>query len=495
MKKSSRLPHLSPPVSSCLSGLKYKESFMSQSSLADFQKADMPPKTLSFWKLVGPGAIMVGLSIGSGELIMWPRLVAKHGEGMIWAAGVGVFMQLWVNFELGRYTLTTGESVYTGFARVSRLFVPLFLLLNVLSWILPGWATSSGAALKALLTGNTPQPGEAFLWTWITMGIVALLLFGPKLIYTVVEKAEMALVTLITIGLLITAIAIGTKDIWMQLLHGAVNFGYIDPAVNKSEFFAALVYAGAGGTSNIFLCYYLRDKNLGMGALIPDIVNPLRGQTEKVPSTGFLFPETEENISRFRQWMSHFRKEQILIFWFLNSLTILLFIFGSLAVLHPEGEIPKGMAIATTQAKILSRTMGAFGEELFLLVAFATLFSTQLALIDGVARTLSDLLYVHFPAAQNRSLSWWYTVLAGGWILVGCALALFEIPPFLQLLFNACLGGVAMAIYVPLTLYINKRFLPPSARPDLISTLFMLAASALYIFFAVWYAVFGLRQG
>ncbi|MCS6862996.1 MAG: Nramp family divalent metal transporter, partial [Abditibacteriales bacterium] len=461
----------------------------------DFQQADMPPKTLPFWKLVGPGAIMVGLSIGSGELIMWPRLVAQHGAGMIWAAGVGVFMQLWVNFELGRYTLATGESVYTGFARVSRLFVPLFLLLNVLSCILPGWATSSGAALKALLTGSTPQPGEAFLWTWTTMGVVALLLFGPKMIYAAVEKAETALVTLITIGLIITAIAVSSQDLWRQLLHGAVNFGYIDPAVNKSEFFAALVYAGAGGTSNIFLCYYLRDKNLGMGALIPDIVNPLRGQTEKVPSTGFLFPETQENISRFRQWMSHFRKEQMLIFWLLNSLTILLFIFGSLAVLHPQGEVPTGMAIATTQAKILAQTMGAFGEKLFLIVAFATLFSTQLALIDGAARAVSDMLYVNFPAAQRKSLSWWYTVIAGGWIGAGCLLALFEIPPFLQLLFNACLGGVAMAIYVPLTLYINKRFLPRSIRPDLLSTFFLLAASALYIFFALWYAVFGLWQG
>ena len=469
---------------------------MSKPCIADFQKADMPPKTLPFWKLVGPGAIMVGLSIGSGELIMWPRLVAKHGEGMIWAAMVGVFIQLWVNFELGRYTLATGESVYTGFARLSQMFAFAFLLLNFCGSILPGWATSSGSALKMLFTGEPAKPEEVY-WTWITLGIVALMLFGPKVIYYFVEKTETALVAIITVGLVITAIAVGTADVWMKMFQGATNFGYIAPEVNKADFFAALVYAGAGGTSNIFLCYYLRDKNLGMGALIPDIVNPLRGQTEKVPSTGYLFPETEENVSRFRQWMNHFRKEQVLIFWFLNTFTIMLFIFGSLAVLHPKGlgaEL-EGMKIATTQAEILASVMGEFGRKLFLIVAFATLFSTQLAIVDGVARTFSDVIYVNFPQAQRKSLSWWYAVIAGGYLVIGAVLAILQIPPLFQLNFNACVGGVAMAIYVPLTLYVNKRFLPKSVRPDPLSTLFMLAASALYIFFAVWYAVFGLRQG
>jgi hypothetical protein len=454
--------------------------------LADFQKADMPPKTLPFWKLVGPGAIMVGLSIGSGELVMWPRLVAKHGEGMIWAAMVGVFIQVWVNFELGRYTLATGESVYTGFARLSQTFVFLFLLLNFCGSILPGWATSSGSALKMLFTGEPAKPEEVY-WTWLTLGIVALLLFGPKLIYVIVEKTETGLVAIITLGLIITAIAVGTADVWMKMFQGATNFGYIDPAVNKADFFAALVYAGAGGTSNIFLCYYLRDKNLGMGALIPDIVNPLRGQTEKVPSTGYLFPETEENVSRFRMWMSHFRKEQALIFWLLNTFTIMLFIFGSLAVLHPKGLVPEGMSIATEQANILGSVMGEFGHKLFLIVAFATLFSTQLAIVDGVARTFSDVIYVNFPQAQRESLSWWYAVIAGSYLAIGAALAMLKIPPLFQLNTNACVGGIAMAIYVPMTLYINKRFLPKSIHPDIISTLFMLAASALYIFFAVWY--------
>ena len=58
---------------------------------------------------------------------------------MVWAAVLGVFLQLWINFEVGRWTIATGETVYTGYSRVWRGFAPLFILITMLSWIAPGW--------------------------------------------------------------------------------------------------------------------------------------------------------------------------------------------------------------------------------------------------------------------------------------------------------------------------------------------------------------------
>src|SRR6185503_13578136 len=80
---------------------------------------DIPEKTLPFWRLTGPSAILVGLSVGAGEIVVWPRTVAQFGAGMVWAAVLGVLVQLAVNIEIARWTLATGESVYTGFSRVS----------------------------------------------------------------------------------------------------------------------------------------------------------------------------------------------------------------------------------------------------------------------------------------------------------------------------------------------------------------------------------------
>ena len=461
--------------------------------LADFEVSDLPAKTRSFWQLVGPGAILVGLSIGSGELIMWPVIVATFGAGMIWAAGVGVFTQLWVNIELGRYTLATGESVYTGFARIWPGFVHLFIFLNIVCWILPGWAMASGGALKVLLTGLTVDSASSLdvaFWTWVTFGMIVILLFGPRLVYNAVEKTEILLVALVTVGLIICAATVTTPIVWRELGRGIINFGHIDPGIAIDQFVGALVFSGAGGTTNIFINYYLRDKGIGMGGRVPVIVNPLRGETEAVPCTGFRFPVSDENLRSWRLWFRHLVTDQIVFFWFLSTVTMLLFIVGSLAVLHPRGLVPEGFDVAVTQGEILAEVIGAPGRILFLVVAFATLFGTQLAIIDGVARTLSDLLYVHFPSAQRRSLSWWYGIIAALWVVFGSLFALLRVPPLISLITSSCLSAVAMAIYVPMTLLINHRFLPKEARPGGWSTLMMVWATLLYASAAAVYLWF-----
>jgi hypothetical protein len=56
----------------------------------------------------------------------------------------------------------------------------------------------------------------------------------------------------------------------------------------------------------------------------------------------------------------------------------------------------------------------------------------------------------------------------------------------LGFLFNAAyIGGFAMAIYVPLLLICNHKFLPKSARPGMICTIAMVIASVVYVSFAV----------
>lgn len=469
--------------------------------LADFKSANLPEPPSSFWKLAGPGAVLVGLSIGAGEIIVWPRTVAEYGAGMVWAAMLGVFMQMWVNFEIGRWTIATGETVYTGYARVWRGFAPLFILFNVLGWLAPGWAMASGSALKALLVG--PNFGEGTFWgshtcwTLITFGAAATLLFGPKMIYHSVEKTIEILIAIVTVGLILVAVVVGTADTWKELGQGAVNFGYRSEGVSARDLFTWLVFAGAGGTSNLFYTFYLRDKNLGMGALIPDMQNPLRGRSESIPATGFRYPETSENRSRFAVWMRFVRKDQALFFWFLNSFTLLLFIFGALAVLRQQGIVPKKGTLIWDQSLILGEAFGRWGaawgkigRTIFLLVGVATLFSTQLALVDGVARSISDIVYTNVKLAQKRPLSWWYMLIALGWMAAGCGITFAldyygsEEQELGVLLQAGYMGGFAMAVYVPLTLYINLRYLPRSARPAWGSIVMMLGVSAVYMGFA-----------
>lgn len=456
--------------------------------LPALQKADMPEKPAGFWKLAGPGAILVGLSIGAGEIVIWPRIVAEYGSSMIWAAVLGVFLQLWINFEVGRWTIATGETVYTGFSRIWKGFGAAFILLNVLAWLAPGWGRASGLALKALLVGPAGYGSDTF-WTVITFVAVAALLFGPKIAYKSLERTIELLVILVTFGLIIVAFQVSTADTWTQLFRGVVNIPYKDPNMTIKALFIAMVFAGAGGTANLFYTFYIRDKGLGMGAKIPAMENPLRGQTHRMAATGYAYEENESNAKNFRDWFNHIRKDQILFFWGLNTLTMMLFIVAALAVLHPRGIVPAAGTLIWDESVVLEEVWGTAGRYLFLIVGLATLFSTQLAIVDGVSRSISDIIYTTIPRAQKRDLGWWYLLIAGFWIVSGCGITwVMEARGVTALgfLFNAAyMGGFAMAIYCPLLLYINLKYLPKSARPSAPHTFMMMVASLVYGGFAI----------
>lgn len=545
--------------------------------LEDLQPAEMPEKKQPNWKLWGPGAILVGLSIGAGEIIIWPRIVAEYGASMVWAAVFGVFLQMWINFEVGRWTIATGETVYTGYVRVWRGFAGVFILLTLLGWLGPGWGIASGLALKALIVGPDGFGSDTF-WTVITFAGVAMVLFGPKIVYKSVERTVEVLIVIITAGLILVAIVVGSASDWGELGEGIVNVGHLEShgkrrvltaeemdkaqsvvsdldagrvpnevrqsmattlelsaeqqeaikgeltarpregeagwvvtsAADGGEYelylldgallavtgglsvkalFIALVFAGAGGTANLFYTFYLRDKHIGMGARIPSMMNPLRGRAEKVPATGFTYEDNDANIGRFRAWWRFVKQDQMLFFWLLNSVTILLFIFGALAVLHPEGNVPGKGSLIWDEAEVLGQQWGLAGRFIFLIVGMATLFTTQLTLVDGSARSIADIIYTNVKAARKRDVGWWYFVIAASWIVVACLITFIMEQrgvSDLGFLFNAAyMGGFAMAIYVPLTLYINLRHLPRSAKPGPVCVSMMVIASCVYVGFAV----------
>lgn len=459
-----------------------------KSKINHLSTAEMPERTQSFWKIAGPGAVLVGLAIGVGEIVVWPRIIAQYGATVAWAAVLGIFLQLWINLEIGRWTISTGETPFTGFSRIWRGFGPVFLILIVLGYLVPGWARASGLALKALIVGPTGYGSDTF-WTVITFGAAAAILFGPKIVYQSLERSVEFLVVVVTVGLISVGFAVGSVEVWKDLGLGIINIGQTHPDISVKTLFSALVFAGVGGASNLFYSFYLRDKNIGMGARIPRMTNPLRGRSEAAPSSGFRFEDTQENISRFNTWWSYVKKDQIIFFWFLSTFTIILFMFGALAVLTPRGIVPAAGTLIWDEAVVLSEVWGETGKIIFLLVGVAALFGTQLVILDGVSRSFADIIYTNFKVAQKRDVSWWYLTVCLIWIVAGCVITYIMDNigvTDLGFIFNAgYMAGFAMAVYVPLLLYMNYRYLPKSARPGFLPTIMMIVASAIYVGFAL----------
>src|SRR5688572_14271881 len=78
------------------------------------------PAPVPLRRMIGPSIILAGLALGSGEFILWPLLTLKSGFVFFWACILAVVMQYFLNMEIMRWTLATGESAVAGFVRLSR---------------------------------------------------------------------------------------------------------------------------------------------------------------------------------------------------------------------------------------------------------------------------------------------------------------------------------------------------------------------------------------
>ena len=140
------------------------------------------PEPPSLRKFIGVGVVVTGLAIGTGELIMWPHLVTKYGLGIIWTALLGITFQYFINQEVARHALATGESFFTSSSRVFKWFAPFWMLSAVLLYIWPGWAAAIGTTLKELF-GFGPD-----LWGAVMSLFLALVfIFSRKIVYFLLE--------------------------------------------------------------------------------------------------------------------------------------------------------------------------------------------------------------------------------------------------------------------------------------------------------------------
>ena len=78
-----------------------------------------PPTT--FWGTVrhlGPGLIIAGSIVGSGELIATTKSGAQAGFSLLWLILLGCIIKVFVQIELGRYTLINGKTTMQGLVEV-----------------------------------------------------------------------------------------------------------------------------------------------------------------------------------------------------------------------------------------------------------------------------------------------------------------------------------------------------------------------------------------
>lgn len=79
---------------------------------------DAPTTRIGILKRLGPGLIVAGSIVGSGELIATTAVGAEAGFWLLWIIIIGCVIKVFTQVELGRYSIVSNETTMAGLNRV-----------------------------------------------------------------------------------------------------------------------------------------------------------------------------------------------------------------------------------------------------------------------------------------------------------------------------------------------------------------------------------------
>jgi hypothetical protein len=418
------------------------------------------PEPLSLRKVLGPGVIAAGIGLASGEFILWPYITSQVGLVFLWAAVVGVVTQFFINMEIERYTLATGETALTGFSRYWRHWGLVFALLTFLANAWPGWITSSATLVTFIFGG-----GNVKLLAILGLASIAIALTMAPVVYTMVERIEFFKVGIILLFIVVAIAAAITAEAWASLPDAVTNFGRLPEGLPLALVLPALAFAGAGGGQNLVQSNWMRDKGYGMGVHIPRLASPVTGEPEAAPGTGYTFREDEGNLARWKGWWEVANKEQLVSFVAITIVTIaLMSLLAYSTVLGAQAE--NNISFLEAEGNALNERVGDWFGYLFWIIGATSLFAAALGIVDYTCRLVADVLKVSYLRDNDTwSESRIYFLLV--WLLVVWStiiLLTIQSQPLILLIISASIGGFMMFIYSGLLILINKRSLPTAVK-------------------------------
>lgn len=480
-----------------------------RSGLEPWKVADLPhpppAKGLSILGVIGPGAILLGASLGSGEWLLGPATFVKYGMTLLWLTTIAVFLQTVLNTEVVRYTLYTGEPAVTGFMRTKphssfwAWFYAILFLLHI-GW--PSWAGIAAGAVFYLFAGRLAVQADAANVYWIgvvVFMICACILLVGRRIERTLEILNWILIVFILGTLLLLCLIFASPNRWLAALFGFVGFDlqskgfvFFPPNADWLLIGAFVGFCGLGGVGNLMASNWSRDKGYGMGQVVGFIPTAVGGQNIKLAHTGSVFKITTETLKRWRGWWRIVKFDQWGVF-FLGALLGM----GLPAILYTSAIEPgkdiRGLGIAAE----LANSMSARGAGLTFVLAMMSvwvLFKTQLDVLEGLTRGITDILW----SGSERMRQWrngdvrviYYSVLAVAviWGLVALRLA----QPIIILQLSANIAGVILVISAIHILYINTKFLPKELRPPMWRRIALAFTSIFYAFFGYLWLMGGI---
>jgi len=480
----------------------------SESTSADASLIREPPRALGSTLLrLGPGMIVAGSIVGSGELIATTKAGAEAGFWLLWLIILGCVIKVSTQIEFGRYTITWSQAPLKALDTVPGprmkvnwiLWYWVIMILLVVSQqggIVGGVGqtlaisrplTSYGrqynrlqddlaaarVELKVAQAGSREnvateqlqqkvtslvreteglgEPTDAYLWSAILAIVTSVLLLVGR--YGLIQCVATLLVVAFTIVTIITLVMLQAKPEWAVTggdLADGLSFR-LPPIGDGSEnhpvgtALAAFGIIGVGAVELIMYPYWCLEK--GYAKFAGPRENTRRG-TER--ARGWL------RVMYIDAWVS------MVVYTFA---TVAFYLLGA-AVLGRMGLNPAGKHMVRTLAAMYVPVFGPWAGVVFLSGAFAVLYSTFFVAAAGCSRMVAEALGLFgITEGTERARLRWTRIVSALWPLVALLLYICVRAPTKMVLAS----GTAQAIMLPMlgaaALYFRYRRSDENLRP------------------------------
>lgn len=449
-----------------------------------------PPRGLGRVRWLGPGILWMVAAAGSGELLFTPRIGSLYGYTLLWALLAAVALKWFINREVGRYTVCTGESILRGFERlggksnwalwlivVPQLFVAVITLAGL-----------SGAAATAL---DLFLPGDARVWMVVSLLVASSLTLWGR--YEGIEKTASVLAAVLC------ACAVGgAASVFPP--PGEIAAGLVPDIpdnADQAEILPWIGFALSGAAGFIWYSYWLQAKGYGAAGTetLGSVENPDTDVEQRRPeppdAPDRRLEPTDADISKLRGWLRQLNLDNS--FAVVSTLVITAaFLVLGVELLRPRGLLPEEDETARTLGELLGQIWGPVGFWIMVGGVFVGLWQAALSNQDGFARMFADgtaLLakgagksgrFVDRPFLKRAFVVVLLTVLP-------IALYLARGKPIGLLKISGAIEAAHIPVVAWLALLLNRRHLHEKLRPNLFSLVMTAGAGLFFAVFALIY--------
>ena len=435
-----------------------------------------PTSLVGRLKSLGPGIVVSGSIVGSGEILLTAGLGAAAGFALLWWVLMSCWLKSLIQAELARYVITSGDTYLRALNRMpgklpgpnEPIAWPIWL---GLVGFVPGLLTSggiiggAGQALAILLDAANITIGGGWA-TILAAMIVMLLLWTGR--YGRIEKVLVVMVMSFSFLTIACALLMQTTEFQATMDDIVTGLQFQFPVEHVA--LAIGMYGATGVASSEIAAYTYWCVEKGYPSFVGGD------------------PTEQGWVERAKGWIRVVQMDVWVTLAILTCATLAFYFLGA-GVLHRLGLQPEGSETIAVLTNTYTSTLGPWSALVFAVGAFFILFSTTLSGLGAGSRSFPDLLVTFgFIPRQNLGLRQrWIKGYIIAMPLVSATIYFAWQSPITLVLFGATFGAFMLPVQAFVTLYMQRKRLDPRVRPKGWVTWCMVGVFAVMILLCVAY--------